>query len=227
MNDQAWPFLIGRTKTQDHRIIVIPEFMTGGPLASALRSRTDGEPGPPGVASLREIQTSPKEPVTVIYRVLSGHAEDYGLPGDGLLTDEHGRPILLTEGVALRRPASAVQQSGITQADLDHAHALITPAYQAFWTEGAQFARHSSEYFALAGNQSRGTPLTLVPGRPEAHAEHPPADASATGAPSDHARTRSRARAGAEVGVTALVAALVIACAGAVIWLVLLHHAAP
>ena len=223
MNDQAWPFLIGRTRTQDHRIIVIPEFMTGGPLASALRSRTDGEPGPPGIASLREIQISPKEPVAVIYRVLLAHAEDYGLPGNGVLTDEHGRPILLTEGLALRRPASAVQQAGITQADLDHAHSLITPAYQAFWAEGAQFARHPSECFALGRNESRGTPLTLVSGSPEARAEHLAADASAIGALRDHARPRSRARAVA----TAVVAALVIASAGAAIWLLLFHHASP
>jgi hypothetical protein len=227
MNDQAWPFLIGRTRTQDHRIIVIPEFMTGGPLASALRSRTDGEPGPPGIASLREIQTSTKEPVTVIYRVFFAHAENYGLPGDGLLTDEHGRPILLTEGLALRRPASAVQQAGITQADLDHAHALVMPAYQTFWNEGAQFARHSSEYFALARNEPRGTPLTLVHDSPEVHAEPSAADASATVVPSNHARARSRTRATTELVVTAVVAALVIASAGAAIWLLLLHHASP
>jgi len=33
--------------------------------------------------------------------------------GDGLLTDELGRPILVTEGLVLRRAARAVTEAGV------------------------------------------------------------------------------------------------------------------
>jgi hypothetical protein len=161
--DQAWPFLIGRTRTQDHRMIVIPGFMTTAPIADALRRAANGESDPPGTARIREIRVSPSVFVTIVYRVFTPTPEDYGLAGDGTLKDEFGRSILLTEGLAVRHPAASVERSGVTQADLDQAHALVTPAYRAFWNKGSQFTRQSSDAFALSG---RGTPLNLHLGEP-------------------------------------------------------------
>src|ERR1700722_19680156 len=106
VSTQGWPFLIRRPRTQDHRIVVIPGFMSRD-LAAALRSRAVGEPLPPGSAFLRELRGAPAEPVAVVYRVWVPNAREYGLPGDGPLMDKHGRPILMAEGIALRGPAAA------------------------------------------------------------------------------------------------------------------------
>jgi hypothetical protein len=160
MDDQAWPFLIGRTRTQDHRMVVIPDFMTGA-LASALRIAVgSGAPGTPESVQIREIQAYPDDRVTVIYRVTRAHADTWGLPGERTLTDEQGRPIVLTEGLVIRRPATAVRQDGITQEDLDLAHSLVVPAYLEFWAQGGDYARQAAKPFRLAMS---GEPVAVSP----------------------------------------------------------------
>lgn len=161
MDEQAWPFLIGRTRTQDHRIVVIPDFMTTATLASALRSSVgSGSPGPPDSVQIREIQASPGDRFTVIYRVNMAHGKDWGRPGERVLTDEQGRPILLTEGIVRCRPAAAVRQEGVTQEDLDLAHSLVVPAYLEFCARGHDFTRQAAESFRLAVS---GTPIAVTP----------------------------------------------------------------
>jgi hypothetical protein len=175
MDDQAWPFLIGRTRTQDHRIVVIPDFMTAGALASALRlSASSGAPGSPESVQIREIQTSPTGRVTVIYRVNVAHADYWGLPGERVLTDEQGRPIVLTEGLVICRPAAAVRQDGITQEDLELAHSHVVPAYLEFWAQGRDYARQATKSFRLAKSGEPvavnpfSSPIPWVSARPEA-----------------------------------------------------------
>ena len=189
---------------------LIPAFMTAAPLASALRASTDGDPGDPEAALLREIQVPPEKPVTAVYRVRTAHAEDYGLPGDGLLTDEHGSPILLTEGLVLRGAASAVMEAGVPRAALDQAHALVTPAYQAFWAEGGQFARRTGQPFILGLDDPSGAQLQLESPRPAAGmAAADDSEGSTPDDPGEHGR--SRARAAVILGVAIILAALVLA----------------
>lgn len=206
MPEVAWPFLIGRTRTQDHRFVVIPAFMTTAPLASALRASTDGDPGAPEAALLREIRVRPEEPITAVYRVRMAHTEDYGLPGDGLLTDELGRPILLTEGLVLRRAARAVMEAGVPRAALDQAHALVTPAYQAFWAEGGQFARQTGQPFSLALDDPSGAQLQLESAG--LAAGRAASEGSTLDDPAKH--RRSQVRAAAVLGVAIILAALVL-----------------
>jgi hypothetical protein len=176
MDDQAWPFLIGRTRTQDHRIVVIPDFMAADvPLVSALRISADsGAPGSPESVQIREIQTSTKDRVTVIYWVNMAHADYWGLPGERVLTDEQGRPIVLTEGLVICRAAMAVRQDGITQEDLDLAHSLVVPAYLEFWVQGRDYARQAAKSFRLAMSGKPvavnpvSSPIPWVSARPEA-----------------------------------------------------------
>ena len=217
MPEVAWPFLIGRTGTEDHRFVVIPSFMTAAPLASALRASTDGDPGTPKAALVREIRVPAEEPVTAVYRVRTGHAEDYGLPGDGLLTDEQGRPILLTEGLVLRRAAHTVMEAGVPRAALDQAHALVTPAYQAFWAQGGQFARQTGQAFTLALDNPSGAQLQLESERPAAALAAAP-EVSTLDDPAKHGR--SRILAATLLGVAIILAALVLA--GAVVAILLL-----
>jgi hypothetical protein len=135
-----------------HRIVVIPEIMAAdGALVSALRISADsGAPGSPESVQIREIQTSTKDRVTVIYGVNMAHADYWDLPGGQVLTDEQGRPIALTEGLVICRPVMAVRQDGITQEDLDLAHSLVVPAYLEFWAQGRDYARQAAKSFMLA-----------------------------------------------------------------------------
>jgi hypothetical protein len=145
----AWPFLIGRSRTEDHRLIVVPGFMTDEQMLRGLLATAAGEPD---ALEVREIQPAGQDPVTAVYRVREALAADYALPGAGPLTDEFGRPILLTEGFVVRVPAGTLRGQGVPTA-LDRAHELVTPAYQAFWRENRDFSRWTEGAFRMpAGN---------------------------------------------------------------------------
>jgi hypothetical protein len=143
---EAWPFLIGRSRTEDHRLVVVPRFMTDEQLLRGLLVTSAGEPGE---VEVREIQSSMPDPVTAVYRVREALAADYRLPGPGPLTDEFGRPILLTEGFVLRAPAGTLRGLGVLAA-LDRAHELVTPAFQSFWREDGEFSRRAEGAFRLS-----------------------------------------------------------------------------
>ena len=142
---EAWPFLIGRSRTEDHRLVVVPRFMTDKHL---LRGLLDTSAGEPVEVEVREIQAAGQDPVTVVYRVREALAPDYRLPGAGPLTDEFGRPILLTEGFLVRAPAGTLDGWGVLTA-LDRAHELVVPAYQAFWRDNGEFSRWAEGAFRL------------------------------------------------------------------------------
>ena len=178
----AWPFLIGRTRSDDHRIVVIPAFMTDAPWASALRSGTDGEPGPAVTARLRELRVPGHDALTAVYRIFLLDAADFGLPGHGLLTDRVGRPIAVTEGFVVRGPANAVTDMGVTAAHLHRARTLVTPAYQAFWAEGRSYRRRDSVPFALTPADGAVPLIALTAGRPW-EPEAAPAGSAAVTAP--------------------------------------------
>jgi len=199
MAEVAWPFLIGRARNDDYRFVVIPEVMTDPSLIVALRSSTSGDPGEPGTALVREIQVAPGAPVTVVYRVFRARAEDYGIPGESLLTDLHGRPILLTEGLLIRDAASSVMASGVPQAALNQAHDLVTPAFRQFWAQGGGFTRQAGQPFTMPPADSPGAWLGLElagpatqtpPPMPQMPALADPAAAPVPAAPPSQARGR-------------------------------------
>jgi hypothetical protein len=221
VSTQGWPFLIGRTRTQDHRIVVIPGFMSRD-LAAALRRRAVGEPLPPGSAFLRELRGAPAEPVAVVYRVWVPNAREYGLPGDGPLMDKHGRPILMAEGIALRGPAAAAAAAGTASNDLVRAHDAVVPAYQEFWRQGDRFSRAASRPFALARPGRGGEPLTLeAPAPPPSAAPERPAGPARPGAQAPPgagpgataARRRASRRVLAAVSLAAALSAAALAAA--------------
>jgi ABC-type phosphate transport system substrate-binding protein len=224
MGEAAWPFLIGRTRTEDHRIVVVPEFMTDPPLASALRASVIGDPMEPDSAAAHEIQVAPGQVITVVYRVSIARPESYGIPGEpgeDTLTDSHGRPILITEGLVLRRAAPDVMRSGVPQAALDRAHALVTPAYQAFWTEERQFTRQVSHAFPVT---LTGSPRVRIRYRPDAPLlltePQPPQPQHPDPAPEpraqvDSARYRHQSRPAPLALIVVAVATVIAATAGA------------
>lgn len=145
----AWPFLIGRAKSAGYRVVVVPEFMADADSVAALSGAARDLQLPADAACVRELRGLDSGPVTIVYRCLNPHADDYGL-GDGELRDGFGRPIRVTEGVILR---STVPE--ITVADLEHAHAAVAEAYRDFWEHERDYVRRTSV----------GSPLG-APGRP-------------------------------------------------------------
>jgi hypothetical protein len=165
VNSQAWPFLIGRTRNHGHRIIVIPDFMATPVDAAALRDATGIIDSNPDAPTLREVQGLALGPVSVVYWSFLLRGSDYRLGNDAILTDDSGRPIRLIEGLAFRQPEAAVQELGITQADLDRAHAEVTSAYQAFWSDGTAFARRTSSPLPV-GRGRGGSAIALTSAEP-------------------------------------------------------------
>lgn len=100
----------------------------------------------------------------MVYRSFLPRGSNYGLDGDELLTDDHGRPIRLTEGLIFRQSETGVRELGITQADLDRAHAEVTGAYQAFWSQEAAFVRHVSGPFPVSAASRRPGPVISLHG---------------------------------------------------------------
>jgi hypothetical protein len=151
----AWPFLIGRSKHQGYRILVIPDFMTDPAVTAALRDATGMAGRAIGELVLREIQGLPVSPVSVVCRSFPLRGSDYGLGSDEILPDEYGRPIQVIEGIVFRQPGAVVQQNGIGQAIIDQAHAEVVNAYQEFWAVGAEFVRRTSAPLALRVDSSQ------------------------------------------------------------------------
>jgi hypothetical protein len=144
---------------------VIPGFMTDPADAAALRRATGLTSPDSGQPVLRDLNGLAIGPVSVVYRSFLLRGSDYGLGSDAILTDDHGRPIRLVEGLAFRQPESAVRGHGITSADLDRARAAVTSAYQAFWSDGAAFSRRASAPLGAGGN-GEGPALPLDIGEP-------------------------------------------------------------
>lgn len=179
--ERAWPFLFGRSKNEDYRFVVLPEVTADPALTAALRSAARGDPGRPGTAFVREVQATGEEPCTAVFRVSTARREDYGLPGEGVLADGHGRPIVLTEGLVIRRPASSVLAAGVSQEVLDQVRERVSPAFRQFWEQDAEFSRQIGRAFTVPDNGPGRQALRLE--RSPACEVPPAAFASAAAAP--------------------------------------------
>lgn len=206
-SETAWPFLIGRTKDEDYRLVVIPGFMASQSSAAALRASTGGEPG---AVRVREFRLSPGELVTAIYRVRRAVAAEYGIPGDGPLTDSHGRAILLTEGLVMRGDSASAMTPGAPEEALDLVPALVAPAFKEFWEQGNGFKRRSSQAIAIpSGDQSQQTGSARASGASPGLLPVPARPATATPR-QRHRHYAFTAYVFVSIGLVAVVAALVL-----------------
>ena len=158
--------------------------MTDPVDAAALRDATGSGAAAPGKPVLRELKGLAVAPVSVVYRSFLLRGSEYGLGSDAILTDDYGRPIRLIEGLAFRQPEAALQELGITQADLDRAHAEVTSAYQAFWSDGTAFARRTSSPLPT-GRGSLGSAIALASAEPWVARGKDPVHAPPTSLPPD------------------------------------------
>jgi hypothetical protein len=177
----AWPFLISRARDEDYRLVVLPEILAGPGPAAVLQASVGGSPGEPGSALVRELRAATGESVTAVYQVRAVFAQDYGIPGEGLLKDAHGRPVLMTEGVVLRRSASSVIEEGVPAAALDQARQLVTPSFRDFWKDGSEFTRQVSRPFVMPRADARHPRLRLKPTDPVTSASSSAGEETASG----------------------------------------------
>lgn len=148
MPENAWPFLIGRTRNAGYRVVVVPEFMAEPASVDALSAAAGDVRLPADAACVREVRGLPFGTVTVVYRSFTPRGGDYGL-GVGDLTDGFGRPIRVTEGVVLRCAAALAAPARITVADLECAHAAVADAYRDFWEGEREYVRRTSVAYPL------------------------------------------------------------------------------
>jgi len=165
MSENAWPFLIGRARNAGYRVVVVPDFMADAASVDALSGAARDVRLPADAACVRELHGLPGGAVLVVYRSFTPRGGDYGLGADEL-TDGFGRPIRVTEGVVLRRAATAGLPP-ITVADLEQARAAVAGPYRDFWQQERDYTRRVSAGFPLgAAEDSRPRPVRLEKAEP-------------------------------------------------------------
>jgi hypothetical protein len=226
--NRAWPFLIGRTRNDGQRIVLMPDFMTDPDAVTALRDATGPADLEYGTTVLRELRGLAVGPVLVAYKIITPRALDYGLGTEDMLTDKTGRPIRLTGGLVVRRPAGDASGARITQRDLDHALRISTTAYRQFWLEGSAFTRQLSDPFGIGAGGQDAEPLSAVELAPFVIEPSPSRDPSGWRAESWPPESRSpeqKRRYRLTPATVASAAAFAAALAGTVI--IFLLHGSP
>jgi hypothetical protein len=155
--------LVSRTRAAGHREVVIPDFMSGTSLEQVLSLVAGADETAAGHAVLREIRGPDLGPLSVVFRVFRPVQSDYGLGSDRPLLDGSSRPILAAEGLVIQRSARACEASGLTRADLEHAHITVVPAYQRFWHEENEYRTQTSRPIKVGAS---GTQLILHRAQP-------------------------------------------------------------
>lgn len=153
-----WPFLSGRARRAGHRVVVRPDLLDvddAQEVVGALPAPGGGFPSAPGKVLRQVVHRSAVGPLTVFYRVLEATADGWGDTGRHKLHDQHGRPILVTEGIVVRGvyPADGVSRAGLASA-LRRTRELAVPVFREFWAMDEAFtpvALPAQEFPAEAG----------------------------------------------------------------------------
>lgn len=173
MQAKAWPFLIGRNRRFDYRVIVAPAFMTGAGMKTQWLAESIGaasEQTPAGSAIYREVQSPQSDRLTLVFRVLPAIARYLSVEaGTEPLVDEHSRPISLVEGLVLQDWVPSIK---ITEGEMQRAHEAVLRGFAEFWHSSSPlFPTSPSEAIELGTSNEAGNgsalQLTIMP--PAAH----------------------------------------------------------
>jgi hypothetical protein len=166
--ENAWPFLIGRSRNAGYRVVVVPDFMEDAASTNALSGATGAVNLPADAASVRELRGLASGPVSIVYRSFNPRGDDFGL-GDrrGELTDGFGRMIRVAEGFVVRRTVGEAAPLEVGLADLERAHAEVAGAYREFWEQDRAYVRRTSGAYPLGTAADRSAkPVHLVAAAP-------------------------------------------------------------
>lgn len=131
MKTEAWCFLVSRNRYLDYRTVVAPNFLIDAESGNLLADAVYGDLTKPGEAICREICKSKVGDLTLVFRVVNPAAREIGLEEDGLLVDQHPRPILFLEGIVLRGEISKAVSIGKNV--LEEVHTQLLEPYSSFW----------------------------------------------------------------------------------------------
>ena len=123
----AWPFLVARTSSAGHRVVLAPDFMVEGDTHELLSRVAAGPPTPPGEL----VHHALPDDISVLSRVVEPYGQTYGIDVAGPLRDHFGRRIRATEGLVFRGAAPPV----VTSEDLAAVHGVIARAYRQAWLD--------------------------------------------------------------------------------------------
>ena len=155
----GWPFLVARGRERGYRTILAPGFLTERRLHGLLSDSAHGQ-GP------REVEVERPEVgrLTLVCRSEQvSEAELDGGRGDGLATDEHGRPLEILYGIVSRGRLGGRVDEG----DLGAARTEALASYRRFLAEENGFGVDTSDGFALRGVT---TVADAAPPKPERRA---------------------------------------------------------
>ena len=139
----GWPFLVARGRERGYRTILAPGFLTERRLHGLLSDAANGQ-GPREI----EVERPGVGRLTLVCRTEQmTEAELDGGRGEGLATDEHGRPLEILYGIVCRGRLVGRVDDG----DLGAARAEALASYRRFLAEENGFGVDTSDAFALRG----------------------------------------------------------------------------
>lgn len=139
----GWPFLVARGRERGYRTILAPGFLTERRLHGLLSDAANGQ-GPREI----EVERPGVGRLTLVCRTEQmTEAELDGGRGEGLATDEHGRPLEILYGIVCRGRLGGHVDEG----DLGAARAEALASYRRFLAEENGFGVDTSDAFALRG----------------------------------------------------------------------------
>ena len=142
----GWPFLVARGRERGYRTILAPGFLTERRLHGLLSDAANGEA--PDAPREVELERPGVGRLTLVYRTEQvTEAELDGGRGNGLATDEHGRPMEILYGIVCRGRLGGHVDDG----DLGAARTEALASYRRFLAEECDFGVDTSDAFALRG----------------------------------------------------------------------------
>jgi len=153
----GWAFLVARGRHLGYRSILVPDFIAenreNGYLTENVRGAADGSE----LRRIEQIAAPVSGRMTLVYlthRITPGDldpADRSSGDANGLVTDEHGRPLDLLCGFATRGQVI----DDLDDADLRAAKDEALPAYRRFLADEAGFSPETSEAFPLRSVATR------------------------------------------------------------------------
>src|SRR3954469_25015360 len=144
----AWPFLVARGRHRGYRTLLAPGFLTERRLHGLLSDSANGERMDGSRAREVEVERPEVGALTLVYRTENmTEAELDGGRGDGLATDEHGRPLEMLYGIVCRGRL----HGRVDDDDLGAARREAVESYRRFLAEEDGFEVDASDAFTLRG----------------------------------------------------------------------------
>jgi hypothetical protein len=145
---RGWPFLVARGRRRGYRTILAPSFLTERRLHGLLADSASSEQMDSARPRTIELDGPEVGRLMLVYRTEQVKAAEVdGGRGNGLATDEHGRPLEILYGIVSRDGLDG----SVDEDDLGAARTEALESYRRFLAEEDGFGVDVSDGFALRG----------------------------------------------------------------------------